>query len=113
MWLDSMWPLLKKDGLAIPYIFLTFLWNYLLGYNPFRKTTQRRLLRLLTLVSINSSTLSIDLCLRLTKYKLKKIQLIYTTILTLHVTELLIPPPRRPHTLHFAATAGLASREAF
>ncbi|KAI0315804.1 glucosyltransferase [Amylostereum chailletii] len=32
----SMWPLLRRDGLAVQYIALTLLWNRLIGYNPFR-----------------------------------------------------------------------------
>ncbi|OSX59916.1 glycosyltransferase family 57 protein [Postia placenta MAD-698-R-SB12] len=32
----SMWPLLQRDGLGVPYVALTVLWNRLLGYNPFR-----------------------------------------------------------------------------
>ncbi|OCB89872.1 glucosyltransferase [Sanghuangporus baumii] len=66
----SMWPLLKKDGLAIPYIATTFLWNYMLGYNPFRKMTHRRLLRYISLI-------------------------IYSAMFLLHITELLFSPPRR------------------
>lgn len=49
-----MWPLLKRDGLAIQYISLTILWNYVLGYNPLRISPQRKLLRYTTLVSIHS-----------------------------------------------------------
>ncbi|KAG9037019.1 Glucosyltransferase-like protein [Tulasnella sp. JGI-2019a] len=30
----SMWPLLKKDGLGLQYAAVTFLWNYIIGYNP-------------------------------------------------------------------------------
>ncbi|KAM0747216.1 ALG6, ALG8 glycosyltransferase [Meredithblackwellia eburnea MCA 4105] len=32
----SMWPLLRRDGLGLQYLVLTFLWNYLIGYNPLR-----------------------------------------------------------------------------
>lgn len=35
----SMWPLLRRDGQAIQYIALLLLWNYLIGYNPFRQKT--------------------------------------------------------------------------
>lgn len=31
-----MWPLLKRDGLAVQYVAMTLLWNKLIGYNPFR-----------------------------------------------------------------------------
>ena len=34
--LVSMWPLLKKDGLALQYVAVTLLWNRAIGYNPFR-----------------------------------------------------------------------------
>lgn len=30
----SMWPLLKRDGLAVQYLALTGLWNWAVGYNP-------------------------------------------------------------------------------
>ncbi|KAK9897791.1 glycosyltransferase family 57 protein [Cystobasidium minutum MCA 4210] len=32
----SLYPLLKRDGLALPAIALTLFWNYSLGYNPFK-----------------------------------------------------------------------------
>ncbi|THH10478.1 hypothetical protein EW145_g1304 [Phellinidium pouzarii] len=66
----SMWPLLKKDGLTIPYFALTFFWNYVLGYNPFKKPTQRRLFRYLSL-------------------------LVYAAILFIHFVEMFFAPPRR------------------
>ncbi|KAL7342823.1 glucosyltransferase [Rhodotorula toruloides] len=30
----SMWPLLKRDGLAVQYLALTGVWNWAVGYNP-------------------------------------------------------------------------------
>ncbi|KZV73762.1 glycosyltransferase family 57 protein [Peniophora sp. CONT] len=30
----SMWPLLRRDGLAVQYVALTLLWNKIIGYNP-------------------------------------------------------------------------------
>ncbi|KAJ3791229.1 glucosyltransferase [Lentinula aff. detonsa] len=30
----SMWPLLQKDGLSLPYFALVFLWNRAVGYDP-------------------------------------------------------------------------------
>ena len=48
---DSMWPLLKRDGLAVQYIALVFLWNRLIGYNPFRHTYA--LVKFLVLLHIN------------------------------------------------------------
>ena len=32
----SMWPLLKRDGLVLPYLAMLLLWNRLVGYNPLR-----------------------------------------------------------------------------
>ena len=46
----SMWPLLRRDGQAIPYIALTLLWNRLVGHNPLLPNKQV-FLRYLTLVS--------------------------------------------------------------
>ena len=51
----SMWPLLKRDGLSTQYITLVLLWNYVLGYNPFRIPDQRKPLQYVTLVSVHSS----------------------------------------------------------
>jgi alpha-1,3-glucosyltransferase len=39
----SMWPLLKRDGLALQYVLLTCSWNWAIGYRPFAGlTTQRK-----------------------------------------------------------------------
>lgn len=65
----SMWPLLKRDGLAIPYIATLVLWNRLVGYNPLRLNSQS-FLRYLSLA-------------------------IYTAMVSLHILELLISPPAR------------------
>ena len=32
---SSMYPLLKRDGLALPTVALALFWNFALGYNPF------------------------------------------------------------------------------
>lgn len=45
----SMFPLLKKDEQVLQYTVLTLLWNYVVGYNPFRIT--HRPLRYLSKVS--------------------------------------------------------------
>ncbi|GAA5874929.1 hypothetical protein JCM16303_004946 [Sporobolomyces ruberrimus] len=63
----SMFPLLKKDGLVTQYIVLTLLWNYLIGYNPF-KLRAGSFVKLLSITS-------------------------YTTILSLHFLELITTPP--------------------
>ncbi|KZT09122.1 glycosyltransferase family 57 protein [Laetiporus sulphureus 93-53] len=65
----SMWPLLKKDGLGVPYVALTLFWNRLMGYNPFR-TRPESLLQYVSLVA-------------------------HTACLVLHVLELLMSPPAR------------------
>ncbi|KAI0081538.1 hypothetical protein K474DRAFT_1656321 [Panus rudis PR-1116 ss-1] len=67
----SMWPLLKRDGLAIPYIAITLLWNRLMGYNPFR-------------VGNNGKPSPLQ-CLSIT---------IYAAAFALHLIETIIPPPR-------------------
>jgi hypothetical protein len=46
---NSMWPLLKKDGLSIQYIATLILWNRMVGYNPFR-LNERSFIRLLSVV---------------------------------------------------------------
>jgi len=68
--LFSMWPLLQKDGLAAPYIAVTALYNCFMGYNPFRRSAKVSLVRRFS-------------------------QLVYITILFLHLMELLISPPSR------------------
>lgn len=45
----SMWPLLKRDGLGLPYIALLILWNRLVGSNPFN-LPQTSFIQLLSLV---------------------------------------------------------------
>jgi alpha-1,3-glucosyltransferase len=40
---NSMWPLLKRDGLGVQYLALIFLWNYVVGHNPIRQTTLKYL----------------------------------------------------------------------
>jgi alpha-1,3-glucosyltransferase len=30
-----MWPLLARDGQALQYVAVTFLWNFAIGYSPF------------------------------------------------------------------------------
>lgn len=66
----SMWPLLRKDGAAIPYVALTFLWNRVIGYNPFRKPVRRSYVRYIALF-------------------------VYGMIALIHGLELLVTPPSR------------------
>ncbi|BGP11435.1 Glucosyltransferase-like protein [Rhodotorula toruloides] len=62
----SMWPLLKRDGLAVQYLALTGLWNWAVGYNPLAmRASFVKYLSLLT----------------------------YTLILLLHALESLASPP--------------------
>lgn len=44
-----MWPLLKKDGLALQYVAVTLLWNCAIGYNPF-SVNSGRIIRVISLV---------------------------------------------------------------
>ncbi|KAI9465420.1 glycosyltransferase family 57 protein [Lactarius psammicola] len=46
----SMWPLLRKDGLAAQYIALTLLWNRLVGHEPFVAYLGCALLHLMEIV---------------------------------------------------------------
>ncbi|RXW25365.1 hypothetical protein EST38_g522 [Candolleomyces aberdarensis] len=65
----SMWPLLKRDGLAVPYIATVVLWNRLVGYNP------------LTNLSVDFRQL----------FSLA----VYSAAIALHALELVIAPPAR------------------
>lgn len=47
---NSMWPLLKRDGLGVQYIATLLLWNRLIGYNPGR-LRPRSFIQLLSIVS--------------------------------------------------------------
>jgi alpha-1,3-glucosyltransferase len=49
---DSMWPLLKKDGLGVQYIATLLLWNRLIGYNPGR-LRPRSFIQFLSIVSFS------------------------------------------------------------
>lgn len=81
----SMFPLLKKDGLIVQYVALTLLWNFLIGYNPF-KLRSNSFVKLLSLTA-------------------------YSTILILHTLEFLTtPPPHLPDlfpVLNLTVSAGV------
>ncbi|CAO3688889.1 unnamed protein product [Umbelopsis vinacea] len=62
----SMFPLLKRENLTLPYYLVTILWNYVAGYH--------------TLSMPKVVQLMASIC--------------YTTILTWHVAESYIPPPQ-------------------
>lgn len=87
MFYDSMWPLLKRDGLAIPYIAMTLLWNRLIGYNPFslKRNTRARYASFVSILFLNL----------IRKLSPSYYQAICSACLTLHLIELLIPPPQR------------------
>ncbi|KAI0304350.1 ALG6, ALG8 glycosyltransferase family-domain-containing protein [Multifurca ochricompacta] len=53
----SMWPLLRKDGLAIQYIALTLLWNRLIGHAPFVAWRSASFLDMLTWIVYLGCTL--------------------------------------------------------
>jgi alpha-1,3-glucosyltransferase len=78
-----MWPLLKKDGLALQYFTLVALWNRAIGHNPFQQTT----LKLFTLVSF--------LFLGCIFHCIDPVQVIYASIFVLHFAETIITPPAR------------------
>ncbi|GAA6037458.1 hypothetical protein JCM8097_008197 [Rhodosporidiobolus ruineniae] len=65
----SMYPLLARDGVALQYFVLLFLWNWAIGYNPFtlRRGTVVKYLSLAT----------------------------YAALALIHLSSALIPPP--PH----------------
>jgi alpha-1,3-glucosyltransferase len=66
----SMWPLLRKDGLATQYIAMTLLWNRLVGHEPFVSLSHATYLDILTWV-------------------------VYLGCALLHVMELVFRPPAR------------------
>ena len=49
---DSMWPLLKREGLGVQYIAILLLWNRLIGYNPGR-LRPRSFIQFVSIVSLN------------------------------------------------------------
>ncbi len=84
----SMWPLLRRDGAAVPYVALTFLWNRVIGYNPFRKPARRSYVRYVALVSK-----FVSLFLIFTDRAIQKF--VYGTMALLHALEILVDPPSR------------------
>ncbi|KAF9556756.1 glucosyltransferase [Agrocybe pediades] len=64
----SMWPLLKKDGLAVQYLAMLVIWNRLIGYNPFK--TPQTFVQLLSLG-------------------------VYGAAIALHLVEMVVAPPSR------------------
>ncbi|KAK7056856.1 Glucosyltransferase-like protein [Paramarasmius palmivorus] len=65
----SMWPLLKRDGLGVPYLALLLLWNRLIGHNPLRFPVKN----FVQLLSIN----------------------VYAAAAILHLLEMVVTPPER------------------
>ncbi|KAF5385698.1 hypothetical protein D9757_005525 [Collybiopsis confluens] len=70
----SMWPLLKKDGLSLPYFVSILLWNRLTGHNPFKLI--RTVLPYTSLVHLLSTC-------------------VYSAIFVLHVLEPFVKAPAR------------------
>ncbi|TEB40059.1 ALG6, ALG8 glycosyltransferase [Coprinellus micaceus] len=66
----SMWPLLRRDGLAVPYVALTVLWDRVVGYNPFGVRAGVGVVEVLGLV-------------------------VHLAAIGLHLLELVIPAPAR------------------
>lgn len=79
-----MWPLLKRDGLAVQYVAMLVLWNALLGYSPFRKP--KTLLRFISLVRTSAFYILTLLI---------STQAVTLASLGLHTLEFIIPPPAR------------------
>ncbi len=89
--LDSMFPLLKRDGQGLQYLVTTLLWNYMVGYNPLRVvTTWVRRLGLVGVHPFYHTTTSIQ---GLTHPHAE--QLVYPSLLAIHFAELVLSPPAR------------------
>lgn len=63
----SMWPLVKRDGLGLPYMVTLALWNRMVGYNPLR-------------LPFKHASFSIG---------------VYSAMFLLHLSEFFISPPTR------------------
>ena len=90
----SMWPLLKRDGLAVQYISTLVLWNTLVSYNPLR-LQKNSVVQLLSLVrgSLRTALLRYRGINQIVDYT----QAVYPACLLLHILELVVtPPPRYP-----------------
>ncbi|KAJ3864801.1 glycosyltransferase family 57 protein [Lentinula novae-zelandiae] len=70
----SMWPLLKKDGLALSYFSLTLLWNRLIGHDPIKL--------IYTAFPFNSYVHLFSAG-------------VYAAVISLHLLELIVAPPAR------------------
>lgn len=90
-----MWPLLKRDGLALQYVAVTLLWNRLIGYNPF-KLRPSTFVQQFSLVSPHliiytphpHSKPTDDVCFY-------QIQAACSACVALHILELIVPAPAR------------------
>jgi alpha-1,3-glucosyltransferase len=82
----SMWPLLRKDGLAAQYIALTLLWNRLIGHNPCISLRQATFLDVFTWVR--------QLYISRTR-RLIFPQVVYLGCALLHLLEFAYRPPAR------------------
>jgi alpha-1,3-glucosyltransferase len=85
----SMWPLLKRDGLAMQYVATMMLWNRLIGYNPFR-LRDKPFVRMFSLVT----SIFIFIC-AFTNTRFAYSQAVYAAGLSLHLLEFMFNPPAR------------------
>ncbi|KAK4049334.1 Glucosyltransferase-like protein [Microbotryomycetes sp. JL221] len=77
----SMWPLLKRDGLALQYVAILLLWNFAIGYNPFKLRSS--FVKILSLIT-------------------------YTLIAAIHTLECIASPPEHLPDLFAVANVGLS-----
>ncbi|KAK4049316.1 Glucosyltransferase-like protein [Microbotryomycetes sp. JL201] len=78
---SSMWPLLKRDGLAVQYVALLILWNFAIGYNPLRLRSS--FVKVLSLVA-------------------------YASMAIIHAIEYISDPPAHLPDLFVVANVGLS-----
>lgn len=78
----TLFPLLKRDGLAVPYFVMTLLWAYLLGLPPTSLAVYRADFNL-----NNNSNNKIHILTKLIH------SVFYTVMISWHFLEALVPPP--------------------
>lgn len=83
---SSLWPLLKRDGLALQYFALAFLYNYSIGH-PLHFRRRRRRSDLITFVGSTS----------------------YAAIVVIHLLEAAVSPPGHLPDLYVVANVGLCA----
>jgi len=91
-----MWPLLKRDGLGLPYCALLALWNRFIGYNPFHSPASVDLKTLSKVQGLHIiSFVCIHATFSVTPRLILTIQAFHAAAAGLHVLELLVSPPAR------------------